>query len=163
MPSASSLLLASSNAHVCILCANHQRSVTYLDHRTRNQVPWLPLQPSPPSRHPLARRHTFPKRPESTLHFLSKPSNGGPKAEQQKHSYSRRIRLVGISHDPQQQTAPEPVHPRILPPLVLVLLARWDAEQPAGRRIVVALVRSRVGRRVLRGLVRVGGGERASR
>ncbi len=51
------------------------------------------------------------------------------------------VRLVAVSNNREPQAAEEPPIPDRLPALVLVLLARRYAPQPAARRIVVLLVR----------------------
>jgi len=51
------------------------------------------------------------------------------------------VRLVAVSNNTKGQSAVEAVKPNILPALLLVLLARLHAEQPAARSIVVVFVR----------------------
>ena len=50
------------------------------------------------------------------------------------------IRLITIPHNPKKQTPDKPIEPDMLPPLVLVLLARFHAEQPAGGRVIMVFM-----------------------
>jgi hypothetical protein len=54
-----------------------------------------------------------------------------------KIGYARSVRLKSISHNRQPDTAIEPIEEQILPPLLLVFLARSDAPEPAARWVIV--------------------------
>lgn len=53
---------------------------------------------------------------------------------------SRRIRLESISHNRHSDTAVEAVEEQVLPPFLLVLLARSEAPEPAAGWVVVGAV-----------------------
>ena len=122
MPSASSLLLASSNAHVCILIFQT------LAFRALNPS-WLPRRRYPSHHGFVLLSHTLlsgPPNPGILEH--APPSNYNTKPKRKIKKFLRSIRLISISHNSQQQTTPEPIHPRILPPFVLVFLTRRNAK-----------------------------------
>jgi hypothetical protein len=55
--------------------------------------------------------------------------------------YSRGVRLEAVGNGAEDQAAAETIEEGVLPALLLVLLAGLDAEQPAGRRVVLGAVR----------------------
>ena len=48
--------------------------------------------------------------------------------------------LIAVSHHPEKHGSKEAIHPYVLPPLLLILLAWLYAKQPAGRRVIVVFV-----------------------
>lgn len=91
-----------------------------------------------PTQHPNLSHHS-PARPPSYLSLLlhRQPPSPSPK----KNTNIPRIRLVTVRDRGKCQTAIEPPVPDALPALLLALLARRHAPEPAGRRVVVVLVR----------------------
>lgn len=67
----------------------------------------------------------------------------------QKKNDSRGIRLECVRNDAQSQGSKEPIEEDILPSLLLVLLGRVEAPQPATRGIIVIFVGSVVSRQLL--------------
>lgn len=129
------------------------------------------------SNSPLRRRSSSPlpfpiHTPLQFHHHPTQPqlhSNLPHSSQERGNNHSRGIRLIRIRHRGHEQAAPEPIHERILPPFLLILLPRLHAEQPPPGRIVVGfvpvgaavrvLVRGRFAvLRALRGCGRGGGG-----
>lgn len=106
IPSTSRRLLASSSAHVCILL---QRTSADCD-----------LRGIDGSQSPMFSVPTL----GYDLDIDGSNSKGfrSSSARLNKRTDSRSIRLVGISHDAKEQTPPEPIHPRILPPFLHIFL-----------------------------------------
>ena len=122
MPSASNLLRASSRAQVWILQAVVSLICT-------NELTL--------TAHPLQQQQHH-NQPNPTTLQLQTPRHTPSKREK---NYSRRIRFIRIRHDRYTQATPKPPNPNLLPSLLLILLARGHAKQPAARRIIVRLVR----------------------